>query len=255
MRSIVILLNLAVVGTLAFATPAGAQHETSSDIADGERAFASNCANCHGPDGDLIPGIDLGRGLFRRPLTDQEIVDIIINGIPNTPMPATPRMTAPQAERIVGYLRSRAAEGRDAVLVGDAARGRDVFFGKGECTDCHAVNGDGARHGPDLSRIGRERRATEIEASLIDPVAEVQPTNRSYQVTLANGNVVNGRLLNHDTFTVQLIDTNERLRSFSKDGLRDFGFVATSMPAYGETLAAQEIADLVSYLTSLQGQN
>jgi putative heme-binding domain-containing protein len=255
MRSVFVAFNLATAGMLAFATTAVAQHETASDIEDGERAFAGNCANCHGPDGDLIPGIDLGRGLFRRALTDQEIVDIIMNGIPNTPMPASPRMTVPQAERIVSYLRSLAAGGRDAVLVGNAPRGRDVFFGKGECTDCHAVNGRGTRHGPDLSNIGRERRATEIEVSLVDPAAEVQPTNRGYQVTLANGQVVRGRLLNHDTFSVQLIDTDERLRSFAKEELRNFGFIDTSMPAYGDRLTAQEIADLVSYLTSLQGQN
>jgi putative heme-binding domain-containing protein len=128
-----------------------------------------------------------------------------------------------------------------------------VFAGKGACDDCHAVSGVGARSGPDLSRIGRERRAVEIEDSILNPAAIVQPTARSYNVTLANGEVVNGRLLNHDTFTVQLLDTDERLRSFVKADLRNFGFVATPMPSYVGTLSAQEIADLVSYLISLQG--
>jgi len=36
-----------------------AQHETAADLLDGERAFRNNCANCHGPDGDQIAGIDL----------------------------------------------------------------------------------------------------------------------------------------------------------------------------------------------------
>ena len=39
-----------------------AQHETAFDIEDGGRVFRQSCANCHGPDGNEIPGIDLGRG-------------------------------------------------------------------------------------------------------------------------------------------------------------------------------------------------
>jgi hypothetical protein len=81
----------------------------------------------------------------------------------------------------------------------------------------------------------------------------VEPTGRTYRVTLADGEDVNGRLLNHDSFTVQLIDTDDRLRSFVKDELREHGFAASPMPSYRDTLTAPEIADLVSYLTSLQG--
>ena len=230
-----------------------AQHATAEDIADGERAFADNCASCHGPDGDLIAGIDLGRALFRRAYTDEELVGIIVNGIPNTPMPPTPRMSVPQAERIVAWLRDQAAAGDDNSLVGDARRGRELFYDEGDCTDCHAVLGFGARHGPDLSRIGLERRAAELEAALLEPAAQVQPVNRTYEVTLASGDVIQGRLLNHDTYTVQLVDTNEKLRSFVKADLRDHGFVETTMPAYGDRFSRQEIADLVSYLSTLQG--
>jgi hypothetical protein len=88
---------------------------------------------------------------------------------------------------------------------------------------------------------------------LLDPAGVVQPTGRSYSVTLASGEVVTGRLLNHDTFTVQLIDTSERLRSFVKEDLRAHGFAETPMPAYGDEFSPDQIADLVSYLASLQG--
>lgn len=243
-----------VLAALVIAPPLAAQHATANDIADGERAFGSSCANCHGPDGDLIAGIDLGRGLLRRAYSDDELVGIIMNGIPNTPMPPTPGMSREQADRIVAYLRSMAEENRDPAAGGIAERGQEIFFGKGDCDSCHAVDGRGARHGPDLSRIGRERRALELEASLLDPAAVVQPAGRSYSVTLADGEVVTGRLLNHDTFTVQLIDTNERLRSFVKADLRAHGFAATPMPSYAGELSPAEIADLVSYLASLQGQ-
>jgi putative heme-binding domain-containing protein len=245
---------LAGVTLLGTSSVARAQHATAFDLEDGGRAYAANCAGCHGPDGNLIAGIDLGRGLFRRPLTDAELVGIIMNGIPNTPMPATPRMTEPQAARIVAYLRATAESSRSVSAQGDAARGRTIFEGKGECMDCHRVNGSGSRYGPDLSRIGLARRAAELEQSLVDPTAEVQPTSRFYTVTTADGEEIAGRLLNHDTFTVQLLDEDEELRSFMKADLREHSFIGTPMPAYRDELDAQEIADVVSYLVSLRGE-
>jgi len=249
----IVTAGIVIAGSVSLAQPAAAQHATPFDIQDGERAFNASCANCHGPDGNLIEGIDFGRGIYRSALSDEAIVNIIRSGIPNTPMPPTPTMSEEQALRIVAYLRAWAEEDR-VQIEGNAGRGRAVFFGEGECSACHAVAGIGARHGPDLTRIGRERRAVELRSALLDPGQLVEPTGRTYRVTLANGQVVTGRLLNHDTFTVQLIDTDDRLRSFMKADLRDYGFAATPMPAYGEKLSREQITDLVSYLASLTGE-
>jgi putative heme-binding domain-containing protein len=236
----------------ALCAPAAlAQHETAADLLDGERAFRNSRANCHGPDGDLIPNIDLGRGQFRRPLSDDELVRIIRTGIPNTPMPPT-NMTVEQASKIVAYLRSVAAAKKTATVAGDASRGKAVFEGTGGCTGCHRVNGAGSRVGPDLSRIGQARRAVELERSLLDPATDVQPANRFYRVVLKDGTSVTGRLLSHDTFTVQMLDTKEQLRSFVKADLREHGFAPTPMPSYKGRLSAQEVADVVSYLASLR---
>jgi putative heme-binding domain-containing protein len=228
-----------------------AQHETASDVLDGERAFKGSCANCHGPDGNLIPGIDLMRGQFRRQYTDDDIVRIIRTGIPNTPMPAT-TMTVDQAQKIVAYLRSSASKTTTAVVAGDAARGKAVYDSKGGCAACHRVNGDGSRVGPDLSRIGQSRRAAELQTSLLDPAADVQPQNRFYRVVLRDGTTVTGRLLSHDTFTVEMLDTKEQLRTFTKSDLKEFGFMDTPMPSYKDKLSAQETADVVAYLLSLK---
>ncbi len=245
--------SLLLLFILLAASSASAQHETAYDIEDGARAFAQSCANCHGPDGGLIAGIDLGRGIYRRPLSDAEIADIILNGIPDTPMPPTPRMNEQQAYRIVAYLRSLAVASQTVADGGDAARGKVIFEGKGTCMDCHRVNGQGSRVGPDLSTIGLLRRAAELEQSLLDPAAEVQPTNRFYSVTPADGVPIAGRLLNHDTFTVQLFDTDERLRSFVKADLLQYGFTDTPMPSFRDELSAREITDVVAWLVSLRG--
>jgi putative heme-binding domain-containing protein len=247
------ILAALVVLTAALASRALAQHATAFDVEDGRRVYQASCANCHGPDGNLIAGIDFGRGVYRRPFTNDELATVIVAGIPSTPMPPNPAMSREQALRVVEYLRSM-GEGRVTTADGDPSRGRLLFEGKGECRNCHAVRGDGSRVGPDLTRIGLVRRAGELERSLVDPAAEVQPENRFYKVTPKTGEPVAGRLLNRDTFTVQLIDFDERLRSFSIADLREHGFDTTPMPSARDTLSPGEIADVVAYLASLRGE-
>jgi putative heme-binding domain-containing protein len=241
-----------VLLTAGLAAPAAAQHATAFDIQDGRRVYEGLCAACHGPDGNLIAGIDFSRGVYRRPFSDDELAATIMAGIPNTPMPPNPSMRREEALRVVEYLRSM-RQGRETTTDGDPRRGRALFEGKGECLDCHAVRGVGSRVGPDLTRIGLVRRAGEIERSLLDPKAEVQPENRFYKVLPKGGRPVVGRLLNRDTYTVQLIDLDERLRSFTIADLAEHGFDDTPMPPAREKLSTQEIADVVSYLSSLRG--
>jgi len=257
MRALISAITTFAVGVvMAFLAEAvlPAQHETAADLLDGERAFRQTCANCHGPDGDLITGIDLGRGQFRRPMSDDDLVGIIRTGIPNTPMPAS-NMTVEQAQKIVAYLRSRAASARSGAVRGDVNRGKTIFEGKGGCLGCHRVGGSGSGVGPELTRIGAVRGALELERSLLEPSADVQPTNRFYRVVLRDGTVVTGRLLTHDTFTVQMLDTTEHLRSFVKSDLREYAFAESPMPSVRDRLNAQEIADVVSYLVSLRGRS
>jgi len=168
-------------------------------------------------------------------------------------MPAN-NVSEAQAVKIVAYLRSLSESRRSIAATGNAARGQSIFDGKGACATCHRVNGTGSRLGPDLSRIGQLRRTIELEQALIEPAAEVLPGNRTYRVTTKDGTTVTGRLLNHDTFTVQLLDSNEQLRSFVKADLKEFGFAPTPMPSYKGKLDAQETADIVSYLVSLKGR-
>ena len=158
-----------------------AQHATGSDVFSGEQAFQNYCANCHGKAGNQIAGVDLGHGAFRKPYDDAQLTDIVMKGIPGSPMPATPDMSREQAVQIVGYLRSLAMS-KDAGAGGDAARGKLLFAGKGQCLSCHRVDGEGSRQGPELSRIGLLRKSDQLVTSLLDPDREVQPNNRWYRV-------------------------------------------------------------------------
>ena len=81
-----VLLTFLLTFLLAAAGAAMAQHETAFDVVGGQQAYMQVCANCHGPDGNLIANVDLGHGVFRQPYSDEQLVGIIKNGIPNTPM-------------------------------------------------------------------------------------------------------------------------------------------------------------------------
>jgi putative heme-binding domain-containing protein len=229
-----------------------AQHATGADIFSGEQAFQNYCANCHGKAGNQIANADLSHGIFRKSYDDADLTSIVMKGIPGTPMPATPAISEAQAVQIVAYLRSRAVS-KDAAAGGDAARGRALFAGKGECFSCHRIDGAGSRLGPELSRIGRLRSSDQLAASLLDPGSEVQPGNRSYGVTTRDGEHVSGRLLNHDAYTVQLLDSKEQLRSFRKTDLSSAGFIASPMPSLRGRFDDGELTDLVQYLVSLRG--
>ena len=174
------LLPLALL--LALPAVLFAQHTyTPADIQEGGRLFRANCVLCHGPEGDQVPGIDLGHGRFRQTYSENALVKIIQNGIPGTGMPPN-NLQDFQAEIVVAYLRSIATSGRAVTGNGDAARGKAIFEGKGDCASCHRVNGVGSRVGPDLSDIGALRRTVEIERSLLEPNEEVLPQNRTYRV-------------------------------------------------------------------------
>jgi putative heme-binding domain-containing protein len=248
-----------VLGLVMIAVAAAAAQEhsyTQTDIENGARLYQSSCAGCHGPNGDMVPGIELQRGQFRRATNDSEIMRIIQSGIPGTTMPPS-SFSDTQAGSIVAYLRTASpASGRAGVSVarGDATRGQAVFDGKGRCGTCHRINGSGPRLAPDLSEIGTIRPAAELREKLLDPNTAIRPGNRYIEAVMKSGTKVTGRLLNQDTFTIQLLDSNEHLVSLSRADVRDLVFVKTSpMPSYRETLSSDELGDVVAYLVTLKG--
>src|SRR5438876_18939 len=194
---------------------------TPADIDRGGQIFLASCAVCHGPDGDAIAGTDLSSGSFRRGPTDQQLIAIIRSGIPGTAMPPN-NVADADAARIGAYLRSlpatRAAS-KTAGLHGDAASGKAIFEGKGGCRECHIANGTGGFLGPDLSSVGVTRRAGELERALTDPSADIRTGNLTATVVRRDGSTVVGRLLNQDTYSLQLIDAKGNLLSIQKDAV------------------------------------
>jgi hypothetical protein len=78
--------------------------------------------------------------------------------------------------------------------------------------------------------------------------------NRSVRAVTRAGKVIAGRRLNEDTYTVQLIDSDEDLVSLVKADLREYTVLTSSaMPSYKGRLDSSESDDIVAYLRTLKG--
>jgi putative heme-binding domain-containing protein len=227
---------------------------SATDIERGSRLYAGQCALCHGPNGDLITAVDLRRGRFRRALTDEDLVKVIRGGLPDAGMPAF-TFQPMEMDGLVAFIRAGFDLTGTAVKVGDAARGQALYQGKGGCGTCHRLNGTGPRTAPDLSDIGAIRSPAALQRSLRDPSSAMLPINRPVRIVTKDGKTIRGRRLNEDTYSVQLIDDQERLVSLMKTDLREYEVGTTSpMPSFAKTFNGDELADLVAYLLSLKGQ-
>ena len=225
-----------------------------ADIAYGGTLYDAQCTTCHGANGDAVGGVNLRSGIFRNAITDQDLARVITNGIQGTGMQAF-KFDAAELAGIIAYIRNMNSFDRGSAKLGDAGRGETLFTGKGGCTRCHRVGAQGSRVAPDLSDIGATRSAGSLLRSLTDPTSQMMPINRPVRAVLRDGKVVNGRRLNEDTYTVQLIDDQEKLVSLTKSELREYTILTASpMPAFKGTLGPDELADVVAYLLSLKGR-
>ncbi len=249
-RSVSSAILVAACGAVA---SGGQVRYLPGEVEGGARLYQANCTGCHGPEGDGVAVVNFGKGQFRRATSDDDIARIVLSGIPGTAMPPG-NYSGSQAATIVAYLRSMASTGR-ATTGGDAGRGRTLVEGKARCLTCHAIGGTGSRTGPGLTDIGASRRMADLEQSLVDPNTEIRPENRTVRAITRDGATIAGRLLNQDSFSVQLVDSSEQLRSLDKASLRELDILKQSpMPSYRDTLTPQEIADVVAYLASLRGR-
>jgi len=223
---------------------------TQEEIAAGGRVYTAQCQLCHGRDGDQISGIDLRRGVFRQAQDDEDLARMISSG---TPAGMPPFVLSPaDLTGIIAYMRA-AFDGTASILVGDAARGKVLFDGKGACASCHRTGASGPLLAPPLNDIGLARAPAALERSIREPSSAMHPINRPIHIVLLDGTTINGRRLNEDTATIQLIDANERLRSIAKRDIRALEVASVSpMPAYAGVLTDAEISDLVAYLLTLK---
>jgi cytochrome c oxidase cbb3-type subunit III len=268
----VLLASFAIVArTTAFA--AGDRNPYAGDpkaAKAGEYEFRINCALCHGlgaHGGGRGP--DLTRAQKKHTHNDTEMFQVISNGIPGTVMPANGTngqgvgMTDEEIWQIITYIRSVEVKA-PANAAGNAAHGKQLFYGDANCSLCHAVEGKGGRVGPDLTSVGGSRTRDAIIDSVRNPSRrlawgltesskEFPQEYETITVVTADGKEIKGVALNEDNFSVQMMDASEQIYLLDKDKLRSFKKSRESlMPVYNpELLSDGDLEDIVAFLVSV----
>jgi cytochrome c oxidase cbb3-type subunit 3 len=237
-------------------------------IDDGRDIYNRTCTICHGADGaggEMGPA--LGAPARRYALgTDAQIFDGIKNGIPATPMPPFgSRLPDNEIWKVTAYIRGLRGTAIDAPAAGDVALGEQIFWGKGECGKCHVVKGKGGLIGPDLTNLAGTRKTVSIVDALTKPlhkvfgdggaIPRILIPNATYQpvrVTTADGKVITGVLKNEDSYSLQVMGTDNELHMFDRARVSVVYETRTLMPTdYDKRLASDEFKNLLAYLTRL----
>ena len=263
------LMAVGFIGTMPAMVCAQAKNPYAGDLKMakiGESQFRANCAFCHGLGAQ---GGGRGPDLSRKPKkhgdSDQDLFTTINNGVPGTAMPpngATQQgvgMTDQEIWQVITYIRS--VEKTGTVPSGNAAHGRELFYGSAACSTCHMFEGKGGRLGPDLTSVATARSTPYLVESLRNPskrlaqgiseaMKEFSTEYETVNAETADGHKYQGTLLNEDSFTVQFLDTREQVHSFDKSSLKSLQISRESlMPAYDEKmLPEKDLQDLLAFL-------
>jgi PQQ-dependent dehydrogenase (methanol/ethanol family) len=234
----------------------------------GKRQYQAMCVGCHGEDGS---GGGHGPGIVDvrtpRATTREAVRDLILKGVPGAGMPAF-KMPAEQADAIAAYVMTLKKPANEATASagaakGDAAAGERFFDGKGGCATCHMVRGRGGILGPDLTNVGRDRTAAQIEQALRDPGAApappagrggrggrgAPPSYRAVTVRLRDGRNIRGVAKNESGFDLQLLAIDGKLHLLSKDQVAEVVREKSLMPKV--EASSEEMRNLVAYLSGL----
>jgi cytochrome c oxidase cbb3-type subunit 3 len=270
------LLACAWAGLLLLAASAVAANDRNSLAGDakaakaGEYEFRINCALCHGlgaHGGGRGP--DLTRAQKKHVHSDAEMFQVISNGIPGTAMPSNGTngqgvgMTDEEIWQIITYIRSVEVKA-PAKPIGNAAHGKELFYGDANCSLCHMVEGKGGRLGPELTSVGGSRTREAMIDSVRNPsrhlawrlteaTKEFPQEYETITVVTADGKKIKGVALNEDNFSVQMMDSSEQIYLLEKDKLRSFSKSRESiMPIYTlDVLSDKDLDDIIAFLISV----
>jgi putative heme-binding domain-containing protein len=170
-------------------------------------------------------------------------------------MPANPRMFDHEVWQILAYLRTLAAPAPTDAPRGNAENGEKIF--RASCASCHRVNGAGGRLGPDLSRIGSARSREALVGRIRRGAEDFRQGYEPVTLTPPTGQPIQGVKKNEDLFSVQIMDTGERIQGYEKDKMKAVeNGTRSAMPVFSrEHLTDADLDDLLRYLQSLRGFN
>jgi cytochrome c oxidase cbb3-type subunit 3 len=222
-------------------------------LAAGRRTFEFSCAPCHGLNGkggERAPDIATRPEVVR--LSDGETLQVVREGILQKGMPPFASLGSAKLSEVLNYLRLLQGKNRTPVVTANVEQGKEIFAGKGGCSECHMVHGVGGFLGPNLSDYGASHSADDIRGMILS--ADKRPATRKGLATATeDGQQISGLVRNEDNFSLQLQALDGTFHMLEKSSLSELTFdSAPVMPSdYDSRLNKSELEQLVGYLLSV----
>jgi putative heme-binding domain-containing protein len=141
---------------------------------------------------------------------------------------------------------------------GNAEQGRSLFSdAKGlACLKCHAVGNDGGKVGPELSSVGAKYPREELITAVLQPSAKIASGYEPTIFALSDGRVLTGIIKSEEGDVVEILDSEAKIVSISKDEIEERKRSDVSLMPNGlaEGLTPQNFADLIAFLETLKQQ-
>jgi cytochrome c oxidase cbb3-type subunit 3 len=228
--------------------------QSNKGLAGGRRIFESSCAACHGLNGrggERAPDIATKPEIVRLP--DSQMLKILRDGKPQVGMPPFGGLGDAKLAELLNYLRLLQGKQAASAVMADTGNGKELFHGKGGCSECHMVHGAGGFLGPDLSDYGASHSADEIRNAILSAAARPGVHKALARATTKDGRRISGLVRNEDNFSVQLQAADGTFHLLQKSELLKLTVdSAPLMPSdYGSKLSKSELDQLVAYLLSV----
>lgn len=136
----------------------------------------------------------------------------------------------------------------------DFANGRNLF-GAATCFACHRFNQEGGALGPDLTSVSGKFSPRDLLESIIEPSKEISDQYNSVVVTLKDGSMTTGRVVNLNGDTINLQENMmvpNVLTNIDAKKVKSIEPSTVSMmpPGLLNTLTKDDVLDLMAYLLS-----
>ncbi len=144
---------------------------------------------------------------------------------------------------------------RIALSGGNAERGRDLFFGRGElsCRRCHTIAGQGGAVGPELTKVAGDKTREYLLESIALPSKAIAKGFESLIVITDDGKSYAGIVKESTDDTLKLMQADGTLVTIPKSKIDESAKGISAMPAdLIKKLSVRELRDLVEYLSTLK---
>ncbi len=162
-----------------------------------------------------------------------------------------------KSETLIAQIEpERASESGNEELLsgGDAIKGRQVFFTHpaAQCTRCHTLRGEGTTVGPKLAQIGSTLSREQLLEALVEPGARLAPGFGVVTLTLKDGQVASGILMEETKQQLTLKTSEAEPLHIAVSRIAERKNAPSSMPPMGTLLSKRELRDLVEFLAGLK---